>query len=165
MLLEVVAGPIEVAVEPKLGERMQFVCDGPNGTWFRMETEGEAFQESQLMNHAVEKHFRQAAEEAVKSFVPPASARSFEQNIGLKSHVQKVMGSLPRCCRRPARTRRHSGRWWWGRGTPILIRSTARISRRWRGTMASRWILRGAFLIGGGDARERLCRRYCGTAN
>jgi hypothetical protein len=70
---------------------MQFVCDGPNGTWFRMETEGEAFQESQLMNHAVEKHFRQAAEEAVKSFVPPAAARSFEQNIGLKSHVQKVM--------------------------------------------------------------------------
>ncbi len=70
---------------------MQFVCDGPNGTWFRMETEGEAFQESQLMNHAVEKHFRQAAEEAAKSYVPPAAARSFEQNIGLKSHVQKVM--------------------------------------------------------------------------
>jgi hypothetical protein len=70
---------------------MQFVCDAPNGTWFRMETEGEAFQESQLMNHAVEKHFRQAAEAAAKSFVPPASARSFEQNIGLKSHVQKVM--------------------------------------------------------------------------
>lgn len=70
---------------------MQFVCDGPHGTWFRMETEGEAFRESQLMNHAVEKHFRQAAEEAAKTFVPPASARSFEQNIGLKSHVQKVM--------------------------------------------------------------------------
>ena len=36
---------------------MQFVCDGPNGTWFRIETEGEAIKESQLMNHAVEKHF------------------------------------------------------------------------------------------------------------
>jgi hypothetical protein len=70
---------------------MQFVCDGPNGTWFRMETEGEAIQESQLMNHAVEKHFRQAAEDAAKTFVPPGSARSFEQMIGLKSHVQKVM--------------------------------------------------------------------------
>lgn len=70
---------------------MQFVCDGPNGTWFRIETEGEAFQESQLMNHAVEKHFRVAAEEAAKTFVPLASEWSFEQNIGLKSHVQKVM--------------------------------------------------------------------------
>jgi len=70
---------------------MQFVCDGPNGTWFRMETEGEAILESQLMKHAVEKHFRQAAEEAAKTFVPPASAWSFEQKIGLKSHVQKVM--------------------------------------------------------------------------
>lgn len=70
---------------------MQFICDGPNGTWFRIETEGEAFQESQLMSHAVEKHFRQAAEEAAKTFVPLASEWSFEQNIGLKSHVQKVM--------------------------------------------------------------------------
>ena len=43
---------------------MQFVCDAPNGTWFRIETEGEAIKESQLMNHAVEKHFRRAAEEA-----------------------------------------------------------------------------------------------------
>lgn len=70
---------------------MQFVCDGPNGTWFRMETEGEAIRESQLMNHAVEKHFRQAAEAAAKTFVPPASTWAFEQKIGLKSHVQKVM--------------------------------------------------------------------------
>jgi hypothetical protein len=70
---------------------MQFVCDGPNGTWFRMETEGEAIKESQLMNHKVEKHFRQAAEEAEKTYVPPASGRSFEKNIGLKSHVQKAM--------------------------------------------------------------------------
>jgi hypothetical protein len=51
---------------------MQFVCDGPNGTWFRIETEGEASKESQLMSHAVEKHFRQAAVEAEKTFVPPA---------------------------------------------------------------------------------------------
>ena len=73
------------------GWRMQFVCDGPNGTWFRMETEGEASKESQLMNHAVEKHFRRAAEEAEKTFVPPTSKWAFEQKIRLKSHVQKVM--------------------------------------------------------------------------
>jgi hypothetical protein len=56
-----------------------------------MDTEGEAIQESQLMNHAVEKYFRQAAEDAAKTFVPPASTWAFEQKIGLKSHVQKVM--------------------------------------------------------------------------
>lgn len=70
---------------------MQFVCDGPNGTWFRFETEGEAIQESQLMGHSVEKYFHQAAEEAAKSFVPPPTSRPFEQKIGLKAHVQKVM--------------------------------------------------------------------------
>lgn len=70
---------------------MQFVCDSPNGTWFRIETEGEAIQESQLMGHAVEKYFKQYVEEATRSFVPPASMRPFEQKIGLKAHVQKVM--------------------------------------------------------------------------
>jgi hypothetical protein len=70
---------------------MQFVCDGPNGTWFRIETEGEAMQESQLMGHSVEKYFCKEAEEAARSFVPPASMRPFEQKIGLKAHVQKVM--------------------------------------------------------------------------
>ena len=73
------------------GGHMQFVCDAPNGTWFRIETEGEAHKESQLMNHAVEKHFRRAVEEAEKTFVPPPSKWAFEQMIGLKSHVQKVM--------------------------------------------------------------------------
>jgi hypothetical protein len=56
-----------------------------------MDTEGEAIQESQLMSHAVEKYFRQAAEDAAKTFVPTASNWAFEQKIGLKSHVQKVM--------------------------------------------------------------------------
>ena len=70
---------------------MQYVCDGPNGTWFRMETEGEAIQESQLMGHSVEKYFRQAAEDAARTFVPPQSMRPFEQKIGLKAHVQKAM--------------------------------------------------------------------------
>lgn len=70
---------------------MQFVCDAPHGTWFRIETEGEAIQESQLMSHAVEKFFRQAMDNAAKSYVPPASSRPFEQKIGLKGHVQRVM--------------------------------------------------------------------------
>ena len=70
---------------------MQFVCDAPNGTWFRIETDGEAALESQLMNHAVEKYFKQAYEDAVKRYVPPASSRPFEQKIGLKPHIQRTM--------------------------------------------------------------------------
>ena len=70
---------------------MQFVCDAPGGTWFRFETEGEAILESQLMKHSVEKYFKQAADEAAKSFVPPPTMRAFEQKIGLKAHVQKAM--------------------------------------------------------------------------
>jgi len=62
------------------GWRMQFVCDGPNGTWFRMETEGEASKESQLMNHAVEKHFRRAAEEAEKTCRLPRNGRSSKRS-------------------------------------------------------------------------------------
>ncbi|CAN0438661.1 unnamed protein product [Phaeothamnion confervicola] len=67
---------------------MQFVCDAPGGTWFRFETEGEAIQESLLMKHSVEKYFKQAAEDAARSYVPPVSSRPFEQKIGLKGHVQ-----------------------------------------------------------------------------
>jgi hypothetical protein len=75
-----------------LEQLMQFVCDAPGSkTWFRIETEGEAARESRDMNHAVEKHFRQAYERAVKSYVPPRSAPYIEQNIGLKSHVERAM--------------------------------------------------------------------------
>lgn len=50
---------------------MQYVCDAPGGrTWFRMETEGEAFAESELMRHAVEKYFRRDREKAEASFAP-----------------------------------------------------------------------------------------------
>jgi hypothetical protein len=69
---------------------MQYVCDAPvNKAWFRIETEGEAARESQVMNHAVEKHFRQAQEQAVKSYVPSGSF--IEQDIGLKAHIKRVM--------------------------------------------------------------------------
>lgn len=70
---------------------MQFVCDARSKTWFRIETEGEAALESRAMNHAVEKYFCQAYEQAAKTYVPPRSAHYIEQNIGLKAHIQRVM--------------------------------------------------------------------------
>ena len=70
---------------------MQFVCDTPDGkTWFRIETEGEAAAESDLMSHAVERHFRQARDKAAESY-KPASEVFFEQNIGLKAHLDRTM--------------------------------------------------------------------------
>ncbi|HXF53213.1 MAG TPA: hypothetical protein VNK52_03730 [Hyphomicrobiaceae bacterium] len=70
---------------------MQFVCDAPPYTWFRIETEAEAARESRDMNHAVERYFKQAYEEAARTYTPPKSAASFEQNIGLKAHIQRTM--------------------------------------------------------------------------
>jgi hypothetical protein len=70
---------------------MQYVCDAQSNTWFRIETQGEAALESQAMDHAVEKHFIQAYQEAAETYVPPRSSRFVEQNIGLKAHVQRVM--------------------------------------------------------------------------
>jgi hypothetical protein len=36
---------------------MQYICDAPPKTWFRLETEAEAAAESKVMEHAVEKYF------------------------------------------------------------------------------------------------------------
>ncbi len=48
---------------------MRFVCDAAGGkAWFRIDTEGEAVRESELMRHAVEKHFRRAHEQAAQSY-------------------------------------------------------------------------------------------------
>ncbi|MDP6832839.1 MAG: hypothetical protein QF521_16415 [Alphaproteobacteria bacterium] len=70
---------------------MKYVCDAPGGkTWFRMETEAEAEQESALMRHAVAKHFRLAKDKAKGSY-KPTSTVSFEQNIGLEAHLQRQM--------------------------------------------------------------------------
>lgn len=69
---------------------MRYVCDAGRNTWFEIETEAEAVLESQLMRHAVEKHFRQAYAEAVASYVP-TSGPVIEQNIGLKAHVRRAM--------------------------------------------------------------------------
>ena len=70
---------------------MQFVCEAPPKTWFRIETEGEAALESRAMNHAVEKYFKQAREHAAKAYVPPKTGSYIEQNIGLKAHIQRAM--------------------------------------------------------------------------
>ncbi|HWE75782.1 MAG TPA: hypothetical protein VG328_21660 [Stellaceae bacterium] len=70
---------------------MRFVVDAPNGkSWFRLETETEAAQESQLMRHAVEKYFRLEREKAIATF-QPASKSFIEQDIGLNAHIQHVM--------------------------------------------------------------------------
>jgi hypothetical protein len=70
---------------------MKYVCDAPGGgAWFRIETEEEATAESSLMRHSMERHFRAEMEKARKSFRPPSSV-FFEQEIGLKAHLQREM--------------------------------------------------------------------------
>lgn len=70
---------------------MKYVCDAPDGkTWFRIETEAEAVRESDLMRHAVEKFFRREQEKAARTYRPSSSV-FFEQEIGLKAHLQKEM--------------------------------------------------------------------------
>jgi hypothetical protein len=70
---------------------MRFVVDAPNGkSWFRLETEAEAAQESQLMRHNVEKYFRIEREKAVQSY-QPVSKSFIEQDIGLNAHIQRAM--------------------------------------------------------------------------
>lgn len=70
---------------------MQYMCDAPGGkTWFRMETEGEALKESELMHHAVEKYFRRDKEKAAASF-KSANPNSIERDIGLEAHIQRAM--------------------------------------------------------------------------
>ncbi len=70
---------------------MEYVCDAPGGkTWFRLETEGEAAQESQLMNHAVEKFFLRERQKATQSY-RPGSTSFIESNIGLEAHIRREM--------------------------------------------------------------------------
>ncbi|HEY1796910.1 MAG TPA: hypothetical protein VGG57_12415 [Stellaceae bacterium] len=70
---------------------MKYVCDAPDGkTWFRIETEGEAAAESEIMHHAVEKYFRKEYERAAQGF-QPVSTVNFEQEIGMKAYIQREM--------------------------------------------------------------------------
>ena len=73
---------------------MQYVCDAPGGkVWFRLETEAEAIRESELMHHAVEKHYRRSREEAAQAF-NPAGIPYIEQEIGRAEHVRRTMPSF-----------------------------------------------------------------------
>ncbi len=70
---------------------MKYVCDAPGGaTWFRIETDAEAAQETALMGHAVEKYFRREKERAVQSYTP-SSSKFIERDIGLAAHIQREM--------------------------------------------------------------------------
>lgn len=70
---------------------MQFVCDADGRkAWFRIETEVEAAQESALMDHAVEKHFRQAQERAALAY-DPGDVPFIEQDIGRAAHIRRAM--------------------------------------------------------------------------
>ena len=70
---------------------MKYICDASDGkTWFRIETEVEAEQESNLMHHTMEKYFRLEIEEAAHSF-KPTSTVFIERNIGFDAHIQREM--------------------------------------------------------------------------
>lgn len=70
---------------------MEYVCDAPrNQTWFRLVTEGEAINESTLMRHAVEKHWRRERERAAESFTPTTSVY-IEQDIGKEDYIRRAM--------------------------------------------------------------------------
>ena len=70
---------------------MRFVCDAAGGkAWFRIETEAEAAKESELMRHAVEKHFRRAYEQASLAY-RPAPGPFVEQDIGREAHIRRTM--------------------------------------------------------------------------
>ena len=70
---------------------MRFVCDAPgHKTWFQIETEAEAAQESELMRHAVEKHFRRAYEQAAQTY-RPAPGPFIEQDIGREAYIRRTM--------------------------------------------------------------------------
>ncbi len=70
---------------------MEFICDARDRkSWFRIETEAEADQESKLMDHGVDKHFRRARECAIQTY-KPTSDIFVEQNIGLEAHIRRDM--------------------------------------------------------------------------
>jgi hypothetical protein len=70
---------------------MRFVCDAAGRkAWFRIETEAEAAQESELMRHAVKKHFRWAYEQASQGY-RPVPGPYMEQDIGREAHIRRAM--------------------------------------------------------------------------
>ncbi len=70
---------------------MKHICDGPAGkTWFRIENEVEAERESELMGHAVAKHFRREQDKAALSYKPPTGSY-IERDIGRAAHLLRAM--------------------------------------------------------------------------
>jgi hypothetical protein len=70
---------------------MEHVCDVAGGSaWFRIQSEAEAVQESELMRHAVEKHFRRAFEAASEAF-DTTGIPFIEQDIRRASHIRRVL--------------------------------------------------------------------------
>jgi hypothetical protein len=70
---------------------MEYVCDSTGGsTWFRIQTEAEATQESERMRHAVEKHFRRAFEAASETF-DLTGIPYIEQDIRRATHIRRTM--------------------------------------------------------------------------
>lgn len=70
---------------------MQYFCDAPDGkTWFRMDTEAEAAQESEAMSHAVEKYFHREWDKAASSYVPQ-SQNTIERDIGRGAYIARTM--------------------------------------------------------------------------
>ena len=129
-------------------------------TWFRFETEAEAALESRAMNHAVERYFKQARDEAASTYVPPKSAHYIEQNIGLKAHIQKAMprfltlrdgegNALVTAMLPPEGEDEHSFRPSWSVSRiPIPFPIMARLFKRWQGISASRSMRRAAIPTG-----------------
>ena len=70
---------------------MKYICDGSaDKTWFQLESEGEAFAESELMGHALEKYFRREHDQAARNHKPLTTV-FIEQDIGLKDHIRRTM--------------------------------------------------------------------------
>ena len=57
-----------------------------------METEGEASAESEIMRHAVEKHFRRA-QDAARATYQPTSQAYIERDIGLSAAPMRASSS------------------------------------------------------------------------
>jgi hypothetical protein len=71
---------------------MQYVCDAPGRkTWFRIETQSEAFLEDEAMRNSVEHRYEDAKLAAVQKYQPAPRLRWFERDIGLNSYLLRSM--------------------------------------------------------------------------
>jgi hypothetical protein len=74
--------------ECRRSRAMKYVCDALKGrTWFRIESDPEAENETAMMRHAVEKYFRREQDKARRSYKP---GPGLERDIGLKAHLART---------------------------------------------------------------------------